>query len=100
MKYVDVVSGENLNGNSLWFKNADGNYLWGGGVSFYTPVETEQALGFLGFTGDKSLDKESYILMQNIATYLKQNSQSRIRLETDEGYDIYMPRIDAAIKDR
>jgi hypothetical protein len=37
LKYVDVVTnGEMYNGNSTWYKDADGNYYWGGGFIEYS----------------------------------------------------------------
>ena len=30
---TDIVKGENVNGNNLWYKSAKGNYVWSGGLN-------------------------------------------------------------------
>ncbi|MEP7107627.1 MAG: hypothetical protein ABI760_06580 [Ferruginibacter sp.] len=37
MKYVEVITnGESYNGSSIWYKDSDGFYYWGGGLAKYS----------------------------------------------------------------
>jgi N-acetylmuramoyl-L-alanine amidase CwlA len=35
-----VEDGDNINGNTKWFKDENGNYFWSGGVEIYSPSAT------------------------------------------------------------
>lgn len=39
-----VTNGQDVKGNAKWYKAEDGNYLWSGAVSIYTPVAPSESV--------------------------------------------------------
>ncbi len=52
-------------------------------ITYILAQTKEKNLGYLYFTNKGELDKQSLTLLKDIATQLKQNAQSKIRLEAD-----------------
>ncbi len=62
-------------------------------------TEKESLLGYISFDEKGgSPDKESYMLLERIAKQLKAYPNSKIRLEADESYDIYMKALETPFK--
>lgn len=76
LEIIDIVNGDTIDNNSLWFKLDNGKYVWSGGVEGVVDVETEQI----------NENLKTSIKMQNLDIY--KNLPEEIKNATGKGVNI------------
>jgi len=76
LEIIDIVNGDTIDNNSLWFKLNNGKYVWSGGVEGVVDVEIEQ----------KNENLKTSINMQNLEIY--KNLPEDIKNATGKGVNI------------
>lgn len=84
-----VTDGQNINGNSKWYRNIDGNFFWSGGVDTISETSSTK-------TGNWWIDNLNIQQIWN--TFNEKGNAAKVAV-LDSGYNTTIPDIANGVKD-